>query len=56
VQRNPFSSKEREVRTFLGMPFSIVECDIHGPIDDGDPNGFWYLAVFICVSKNAVFA
>jgi len=56
IERNTFNSKEREVQASPGKLCSIVEYDIYGPIDDGDPNGFRYLIVFICMSTGVVFA
>ena len=56
VTRSPFNSKRREVQDPPGPPFAVVEFDIYGPVDVGDPNGFRYLMVFICASVGTVFA
>ena len=55
--RNGHFGSEREIpRDPKSMrPWAETECDIYGPIDCGDRNGFRYILAFVCVSTGSVF-
>jgi hypothetical protein len=55
--RNPHFGTSREMprdpKTLA--PWAEVECDIFGPIDCGDRNGYRWLMAFICIAVGTVF-